>query len=277
MLHDAIQKLAPIVQDLVRFWIANVLPTLEDVANILVGKLIPFALQVADVLIRVLRPAFDVAVVIIRDVFIPILKATDLVLLGLMDASYKAIGGVIDAIHGVGAAAGWFKQQFTDAKDWVVDQFNKVTSFVSGIPGKMAAAGAGMWDWVSASFKSAINTVIGWWDALRFPLPKVHIWGVGDVGGGEVGVPYISPLATGGLVMPTPGGTVVRVAEAGQPEIVSPIPMMEEAVSRALARSPRPTGRDAQLIGTVNTPQGLSADGIAELLYGKLTARGVAV
>jgi len=277
LLHDAIQKLAPIVQDLVRFWIANVLPTLEDVANILVGKLIPFALQVADVLTKVLRPAFDVAVVIIRDVFIPALKLTDLILLGLMDTSYKAIGGVIDAIHGVGAAAGWFKQQFTDAKDWVVDQFNKVTSFVSGIPGKMASAGAGMWDWVSASFKSAINTVIGWWDALRFPLPKVHIWGVGDVGGGEVGVPYIHPLATGGLVMPTPGGTVVRVAEAGQPEIVSPIPMMEEAVSRALARSPRPVGRDAPLIGTVNTPQGMSANSLAELLYGKLTARGAAV
>lgn len=277
LLHDAVQKLTPIIQNLVAFFVQNVLPTLENCANILVGKVIPFVLQLADVLIRILKPAFDVAVVVLRDVVLPIIKALTLGFLSTIDIAYRMAGGVVDAVHGIGSGLGWLKDQFTAAKQWISDRLGDVVTFVTGVPGKMARAGAGMWDWVSASFKSAINIVIGWWDALRFPLPKVHIWGVGDVGGGEVGVPYISPLATGGLVLPTPGGTVVRVAEAGQPEIVSPIPMMEEAVSRALARSPRPVGRDAPLIGTVNTPQGMSANVIAELLYGKLTARGAAV
>jgi len=128
-------------------------------------------------------------------------------------------------------------------------------------------------------FRGTINTLIRGWNTLHFTMPSLdtHIPGVGKIGGFSVGVPQIHELATGGLVLPTPGGTVVRVAEAGQAEIVSPIPMMEEAVSRALARSPRPVGRDAPLIGTVNAPQGMSANTIAELLYGKLTARGAAV
>lgn len=278
MLHDAVQKLAPIVQNLVQFFVQNVLPTLENVANILVGKIIPFVLQLADFLIRILKPAFDLCVVVLRDVVLPIFKALTSAFLGTIDIAARMAGGVVDAVHGIGGGLGWLKDQFTVAKDWISGKLNDVVTFVTGVPGKLANAGKGMWDWISNTFRASIDIVIDGWNNLQFTTPKIHIPGTPgswDIGPYTVGLPHIPRLATGGLVLPSPGGSVVRVAEAGQPEIVSPIPMMEEAVSRALAR--RPVGRDAPLIGTVNTPQGMSADTVAELLYGKLTARGAAV
>lgn len=279
LLHDAVQKLAPIVQNLVQYFIQNALPTLENLANVLVGKVIPFVLQVADVLIKILKPAFEVCVVLLRDVVLPVFKLLMSSMLGTIDMASRMAGGVVDAVHGIGSGLGWLRDQFTAAKQWISDRLNDVVTFVTGVPGRLAKAGAGMWDWMWKEFKGTINTLIRGWNSLHFTMPSLdtHIPGVGKIGGFSVGVPSIPLLATGGLVLPTPGGTVVRVAEAGQPEIVSPIPMMEEAVSRALARSPRPIGRDAPLIGTVNTPQGMSADTVAELLYGKLTARGAAV
>jgi tape measure domain-containing protein len=275
LLKDAIQKLTPIAQDFIKWFSENALPVIDKWASILIGKVIPFVLQVADVLIKVLRPAFDIAVAILRDVVIPAFKFTNGIILDMMGAASDMAAGVIDSVHAVGAAFVWIKDRATEAKDWLVDRWNDITGFFAGVPGKLRSAGAGMWDWISESFKAAINIVIGWWDALRFKLPTVHIPGTDiDVGGGEIGTPWINPLAAGGLVLPTPGGTVVRVAEAGQAEIVSPIPMMEKAMADVLSR--HKVGRDAPLIGTVNVPSTLSAQGVAEYLYAKIGARGLA-
>lgn len=278
MLQDAIAKLTPIAQDLIQWFEQNALPVLENMAEILIGKVIPFWLQVADVLLKVLRPAFDITVAFLRDVVIPTTKGVADVFLSIEDASYRAVGGVIDAIHGVASSVTWFEQQFTQAKDWVTTEFGKLETFIEGVPGKLETAGKGMWDWISNTFRAAIDIVINGWNGLQFTTPKIHVPGTPgswDIGPYTIGMPHIPPLAAGGLVLPSPGGTVVRVAEAGAPEIVSPIPMMEEAVSRALAR--RPIGRDAPLIGTVNAPKGMSTNTLAELLYGKLIARGAAM
>jgi tape measure domain-containing protein len=277
LLHDAVAKLTPIVQNLIAFFVQNVLPTLENVANLLFGKIIPFVLQLADFLIRILRPAFDVCVVLLRDVVLPIFKLLALQFTMTIDIAGHMASGVVDAVHGIGSGLSWLKDAFTSAKQWISDKLGEVVTFIGGVPGKLAKAGAGMWDWMWKEFEGTINTLIRGWNSLSFTMPSLdtHIPGVGKIGGFSVGVPSIPLLATGGLVLPAPGGTIVRVAEAGQAEIVSPIPMMEAAVSRALAQ--RPVGRDAPLIGTVNTPQGMSANTVAELLYGKLTARGAAV
>jgi hypothetical protein len=78
--------------------------------------------------------------------------------------------------------------------------------------------------------------IIGWWNGLSFSLPEVDtkIPGVGKVGGFTLEVPQIPELAKGGYVPSAPGGRIVKVAEAGQGEIVSPVPTMKAAMVEAL-------------------------------------------
>lgn len=78
-----------------------------------------------------------------------------------------------------------------------------------------------------------VDEAIGYIDGLHVSIPS---W-VPGVGGETFGVniPKIPQLARGGLVMPREGGTTVTVAEAGQPEIVTPIPAMQQAMTAALA------------------------------------------
>jgi hypothetical protein len=87
--------------------------------------------------------------------------------------------------------------------------------------------------------KAPINGVIDIVNAAINGLDSIHVsvpsW-VPFVGGQSFGIsiPTIPTLATGGLVMPQPGGTMVNVAEAGQAEIVSPLPALQQAMTAAL-------------------------------------------
>ncbi len=77
-----------------------------------------------------------------------------------------------------------------------------------------------------------VDDAIGYLDGLHVSIPS---W-VPVVGGDSFGVsiPKIPMLASGGLVMPQPGGVQVTVAEAGQAEIVTPLPAMQAAMTAAL-------------------------------------------
>lgn len=274
LLKDVIAKLTPIVQDLVHFFAEFVLPVIEHLATFLIGSLIPFIAQVADVIIKILKPAFDIVVFVIRDIVMPIFKAFVLIFLGIYDTGIKVADGIIKAVHGIADIFSWMKDQFHNAVQFISDKWDWIVGVFKGIPGKLQTAGSAMWDWIKDAFKGVINVVIGWWDGLRFKMPSVdtHIPGVGKVGGFEIGVPYITPLAAGGLVLPQPGGTVVRVAEAGEAEIVAPERAIEAAVSRAMSRGG--IGRDAPLIGTVNLPADADVNELSEHLYFHLTSRG---
>lgn len=122
-----------------------------------------------------------------------------------------------------GKVFGWVKDKAGDAAGWIVDRWNGLIDFVRGLPGKMTDAARGMWDGLKDAFKSAINWLIGKWNDLEI-----------TVGGGEfmgVSIPKlvlktidIPSLAEGGIVPATPGGRLVRVAEAGQAEAIVPLP-----------------------------------------------------
>lgn len=274
LLKDVIAKLAPIVQDLVKFFAENVLPVLEHLAEFLIGDLIPFVAQVADVLIKILRPAFDAVVFIVRDVVMPVLKAVTLIFLGIYETGIKVSEGVIGAVRGIAAIFVWWKDMVATQIGLVTGALSGIVNFFSGIPGKLKSAGAGMWDFIKEGFRSAIDFIIDGWNSLHFKMPSfdTHIPGIGKVGGFDLGLPQIPRLADGGLVLPTPGGTVVRVAEAGQAEIVAPERAIEAAVTRAMSRGG--IGRDTPLIGAVHMPPDVDVNEVSERLYFTLAARG---
>ena len=195
--------------------------------------LIPAVIQLAQQLIPLIPPLIQIAAIILEKV-IPALEplialalrlATD-VLLRLIDGIKNTIGAAKQFGKDVAAA-------FGTAKDTVLGDWNKVVSFVGGLPAKLATAGVHMWDWIYDTFRSAINTVLGWWNSLKFTTPHVHIPGIGDTPSVTIGVPQIPYLAAGGDIA---GAGLAVVGEQG-PELVqlgAPARVVSNSASRQL-------------------------------------------
>lgn len=149
------------------------------------------------------------------------------------------------AVTAVQAVAAWFGRladKVGDVKWWIVRKFTEVVDFVRGLPGRMADAGRGIWDWLKAAFVGVINWIIARWNALEFKVPAISPPFGPTWGGFTIGVPDLDPihLAAGGIVRATPGGTFANVAEGGRDEVVSPLNGpggLEEALYRAMARA----------------------------------------
>lgn len=112
----------------------------------------------------------------------------------------------------------WIKSEAAAGKDWIVDKWNAVIGFLTGIPGRISAAVHGMFDGIKDAFRAAINWVIDHWNGLEFTLPSVdtHIPGVGKIGGWTLGTPDIPRLHGGGVVPGSIGTEVPILALAGE-------------------------------------------------------------
>src|SRR5690606_3356478 len=64
--------------------------------------------------------------------------------------------------------------------------------------------------------------VIDKWNGLSFKLPSIEAFGQ-TVGGTTFSVPQIPRFAEGGVISPTPGGTLGLIAEAGKSERITPL------------------------------------------------------
>jgi hypothetical protein len=122
---------------------------------------------------------------------------------------------------------------FTAAGGFVAASATKVASFLAslsrGFRTKVATLSTGMFDGLKEAFRTAINFIINGWNRLQFTVPSISIGGA-KFGGGSIGVPHITPLATGGLVKARPGGTIAQIAEAGQDEVVGPLDKVRDAI-----------------------------------------------
>lgn len=123
------------------------------------------------------------------------------------------------------AVMGAVKDGITGAKDWIVGKFNEIVGAVTGLPGRIAGAASGMWDGIKNSFRSVLNTVIGWWNNFSFTMPSIdtRIPGVGKIGGWTFSTPNIPMLAEGGLVKGGQGGTLALIGEGRSDELVMPL------------------------------------------------------
>jgi hypothetical protein len=80
-----------------------------------------------------------------------------------------------------------------------------------------------LWSGLTDGLKNAWSNAKAWWNA-NVASKKLKIGGATILGktlpSFELGFP---PLAKGGIVMPSPGGTIARIGEAGRPERVEPL------------------------------------------------------
>jgi hypothetical protein len=121
---------------------------------------------------------------------------------GVWDAMVATLAWVGDKIGAFGAAVGAVWQGVQDgiaaAVQWVMDKWNSVVEFVTGLPAKLSAAARGMWDGIKEAFKSAINWIIKAWNAIEFKIPGFELGPV-KFDGFTLGLPDIPMLADGGV------------------------------------------------------------------------------
>jgi phage-related protein len=114
------------------------------------------------------------------------------------------------------------KSGFGAAVDFVSTKFTSLVSFITTLPSRIASAARGMWDGIKNAFKSALNWIIAGWNKLQFRIPGFKLGPI-KFDGFTLGLPPLTPLARGGIVMPSPGGTLATIGEAGRPERVEPL------------------------------------------------------
>lgn len=116
------------------------------------------------------------------------------------------------------------KSGVTAVKDWIVARFGDVLSFITGLPGAIASAAAGMWDGITDAFRSAINAIIGLWNNFSISFGGYDIPGPGpNIPSFTIDTPNIPYLAQGGIVPASPGGTLAVLGEGGRDEAVIPL------------------------------------------------------
>lgn len=247
-------KLAPIIKAVVfitRVWTVALLT--NPIVLIVVGIIALIAVLVlAYHKIDWFRAAVDAAFAWIKTAVSNAVKAV----VGFVKKHWKLLiillGGPI-GIAVVLVIKHWntLKSAATNTVKWVINAFHNVVSFFSGLPGKISGVFRGLFDGLKEAFRSAVNFIINGWNSLKFEIPPVEVLGKEIFPGVTLGVPQITPLATGGTVT---GAGLTMVGENGpelryMPKAASVIPLNREVVREAVGGSDRPIHTHVYLKG----------------------------
>lgn len=133
--------------------------------------------------------------------------------------------------HGIwsGLWAG-IKSLAGSAIGWIRDRVSSIGGFFSGVPGRIAGALSGIVGIITAPFRSALNTIVGWWNGLSLSVDIPNkIPGLPD--SFTVSTPNVGGFAKGGYVDEP---TLAMVGEGREPEFITPESKMEALVRRVM-------------------------------------------
>ncbi len=143
-------------------------------------------------------------------------------------AYVRAIPGRLRAANA--AIWSWIGDRFAAMRANLEGRWDAFIAYIRGIPGRIRAAASNMWDGLRSAFIATLNYIITRWNSfsldLRLP-DKIFGMSLGPLAGRGFtlqtpDIPTIK-LAMGGIVRPTPGGTLATIGEAGRPERVEPL------------------------------------------------------
>ena len=136
-------------------------------------------------------------------------------------AMWHDIWGVVKAVghwfsdslpHFFEVAWGKITGAFGAAKNWVVGRWNDLIGFFKSLPGKFAAIGTHLWDWITRGFHIAVNTIIS---GLNYVIDGINVitHGLSDVWSWTgipaiPAIPHVPKLATGGDILRSGFATV---------------------------------------------------------------------
>jgi TP901 family phage tail tape measure protein len=154
-------------------------------------------------------------------------------------------------IKAVGIIVNWlWTNVFKPVGDFIVRGVNAVGSAVGSVFGAIGGIIKGAFNGVVDFTKSIFNTIAGLVNGVIDGINSAT--SAGAVIGIHIGkIPHLPHLAAGATVLPTPGGTIVRVAEGGKAETVVDTGKVNGLIDAALkgSDSNQPIMMDGQLFG----------------------------
>lgn len=159
-------------------------------------------------------------------------------------------GKMLDAGKAVvTAVTGFFSRAFNGAREMASTAISNIIGFVKALPGRLTSFVKDIGGDLATVFKNLLNRAIS---KINEGLAKVDSFVPGSL-------PRIPSLADGGIASPTPGGRIVRVAEAGQAEAIAPLDklmsMIQTAVGGGGGITFAPGAISVQFDGAVPTQQ----------------------
>lgn len=149
-----LQTLLPIVVGVFSALIDIIGPILSTIAT-LFADFVAVAMPVLSIAFDALRLVVETAFGAIRaviEITLGIIRGVFEVMSGILRGDFSAIWeGLVDLVTTPLNAVWTFVDGF----------FGNLLDFMGGLPGKMAAAGSAMWDWLSDSLRGAVNIVVG--------------------------------------------------------------------------------------------------------------------
>lgn len=229
----ALQKVNNIGVALSDFITTRMIPVFQSIASFITGQLVPAVVTIFQHIASNLAPAFSALGGFLTERVLPavsglwarfqqVLPTLQMVGLAIvkvagfvLNLATKILGTLIPVIlrvagpilTGLYAALGVGIGVIAKVLEWG----GKLVGFFRDLPGKLAAVGRGMFDFIKDAFKGAINFVIGVWNRLEFKIPGFDPPGPGPkFSGFTLGVPDIPLLATGGI---TNGPTLAGIGD----------------------------------------------------------------
>jgi phage-related protein len=207
----------PVLEKLIQ----GITPLIDKIAPVLaklIGALAPIFLKVVDAIIPLiddlLPPLID-----LLDALMPVIEPLVDILKVLLVPIIKLLADVIKGVLG-------FIKPLLDA----------FANFAKKIPNAFEGVGKffkGLVNGYIAIWEGFINFFIDGINLIPNALNKIHVKLPDWLGGHEIGfkIPTVGHvkiprLANGGIVMPSPGGSLVNVAEAGKAEAIIPLDRM---------------------------------------------------
>jgi hypothetical protein len=204
----------------------------------------------------------DVVVAVFHAIADAVSWAWDNVISPTIDAIVRAWQWLSDAAGSVarGVRDAWnsMVDGIRTAYDWISGKIEDLVSLVTGLPGRIASAASGMWDWLTSGFRTAWNTVVGWWNGIHFPtitIGEVDLGPLGHFGGASFGgwsVPQLPTLDRGGIVT---GPTLAKLAMNSKPEAIIPLSELPNGgtnisvtVNVPATANPAETGREVSRV-----------------------------
>ena len=159
------------------------------------------------------------------------------------DLRDRVVGIFTDIKNWIGQRIADIKQFATDVKDWFTGRFQDIATFVSGIfrgiSDTVTGIGSGIYNFVTGIFNwvhQRIDDLIGFIQSIPSRISGAigSVSGMLDqaqsqnglIGAIRKGLSYVTPypfLASGGVVMPVPGGQPIMAGDGGEPEAVIPL------------------------------------------------------